>query len=126
MPSNNKVLNGDGLAHLTEKIKEYVDEHGGTEEVYIGTTEPTGSEKIWINPNGEESPIVTKDYVDSEIERVEGEIPSLDGYATENYVDSEIERVEGEIPEELIPGTGISIVDGVISVSFSRAEEGRF
>lgn len=29
MATEDKVLNGSGLAHLTEKIKEYVDEHAG-------------------------------------------------------------------------------------------------
>ncbi len=40
---------------------------------------------------------VNKAYVDGEIARVEGEIPSLDGYATEIYVDEAVAEVQGDV-----------------------------
>lgn len=36
---------------------------GGKDEIYIGTTEPTGGQEIWINPNGEEIEIITSEDV---------------------------------------------------------------
>ena len=83
---------------------------------------------------------VSQEYVDSEVARVEAEIPtvptnvsaftndagyltqhqSLDGYATENYVDNEVADLEQAINEKqdaLTAGSGIDITNNVISAT---------
>lgn len=56
---------------------------------------------------------VDKDYVDGEIERVENEIPSVEGLASEDYVDSAVAGKQ----DTLTAGENITIVDNVISAT---------
>lgn len=65
------------------------------------------------------SPDVDKAYVDSAIEDVEAEIPSLDGYATEQYVNNHHDSTK---QDTLTAGTNISIVNNVISASGGGSE----
>lgn len=65
------------------------------------------------------SPDVDKAYVDSAIEDVEAEIPSLDGYATENYVNNHHDSTK---QDTLTAGTNISIVNNVISATGGGSE----
>jgi len=60
-----KFLDYDGLTHYDGLIKDYIEEHGG-EEIYIGNDTPSTEEyKVWINPDGETSPVYTKTETDT-------------------------------------------------------------
>lgn len=52
MANNNDLLNYAGVVTLVGDIKDYVNEHGGKDEIAIQTTEPTEDDiKLWISPD---------------------------------------------------------------------------
>ena len=114
--TDNKLLNGEGLSHLSTKVKEYVDEHAGgsVKEIAISTTQPTGAEVMWINPEGEgllpeyeagENVTFTQD----------SEGKTLINATDTIYDDTEIRAEIADKQDELIAGENITIEDNVIS-----------
>lgn len=71
----------------------------GEDGIYVGSSEPTGEELIWINPDGQPaSDFATEEYVDEAIAAAQlggsgGEI-NLSNYYTKAQVDKAIQEIE--------------------------------
>ena len=79
-----EVLDKNGLQYYWQKTKQYVDDLD-IQQTVISETEPTDSNvDVWINPNGEVSPIPTKT----------SDLINDSNFATESWVNQQISNIQ--------------------------------
>ena len=65
-------------------------------EIYIGTTEPTGgSTKLWINPDGSSANYATETYVDTAVGAIV--IPDVSNFTTMAEVEAKGYQTESQV-----------------------------